>query len=63
MKTQVQLLERDLIVDALKCSGGNMAAAARELGIHRTTLQRKIRRLGLQLPPEDGRSRRPDDAN
>ena len=32
-------------------------AAARELGIHRTTLQRKIRKLGVTPPALDGRSR------
>jgi PAS domain S-box-containing protein len=56
-------LEADYIRQVLRRHRGNRSAAARELGIHRTTLQRKIRRLGLQLPPEDGRSRRPDDAN
>jgi PAS domain S-box-containing protein len=56
-------LEADYIRQVLRRHRGNRAAAARELGIHRTTLQRKIRRLGLQLPPEDGRSRRRDDAN
>jgi transcriptional regulator of acetoin/glycerol metabolism len=36
----------------------NRTAAARELGIHKTTLHRKIRHLGLELPPVDGRSAR-----
>jgi len=30
----------------------------RELGIHKTTLHRKIRHLGIDLPPVDGRSAR-----
>ena len=50
-------LEADYIRQVLRRHGGHRAAAARELGIHRTTLQRKIRRLGLELPPRDGRSR------
>ncbi len=35
----------------------NRSAAAAELGIHKTTLLRKIRKLGITLPPVDGRSR------
>jgi PAS domain S-box-containing protein len=51
-------LEAQLIREALERHGFNRTAAARELGIHRATLFKKIRRLGLQLPGEDGRSRR-----
>lgn len=40
-------LERRAIESALRKHGGNRAAAARELGIHRTTLWRKMRRYGL----------------
>ncbi len=50
-------LEADYIRQVLRRHQGNRGAAARELGIHRTTLQRKIRRLGLDLPPGDGRRR------
>ena len=32
-------------------------AAARELGIHKATLFKKIRKLGIELPDVDGRSR------
>ena len=35
-----------------------MKKEARELGIHKTTLHRKISRLGIDLPPKDGRSSR-----
>jgi PAS domain S-box-containing protein len=40
----------------------NRQETARELGIHKTTLHRKIRRLGIKLPPTDGRAarRKPD---
>jgi transcriptional regulator with PAS, ATPase and Fis domain len=37
--------ERKLILEALKQTNGNRTAAARKLGIHRTTLFRKMRRL------------------
>jgi len=47
LKAQVNLLERDLIVDALKCSSGNMASAARQLGITPRMIRYKIRNLGI----------------
>jgi transcriptional regulator with PAS, ATPase and Fis domain len=34
----------------------NRAATAEAMGIHKATLHRKIRKLGIELPPEDGRS-------
>jgi len=40
-------VEARLIVEALDRNGGNRLATARELGIHKTTLWRKMRRLGL----------------
>ena len=40
--------ERDLIIRALRESGGNRTQAARSLGISRRTLHRKIRRYGLE---------------
>jgi len=50
-------LEARFIRDVLARNSWNRTATARELGIHKTTLHRKIRRLGLELPPVDGRSR------
>lgn len=44
------------IMAALERSGGNRQAAADELGMHKSTLFRKIRQLGLKLPEQDGRS-------
>jgi PAS domain S-box-containing protein len=49
-------LEARLIRDVLERKGWNRGEAARELGIHKTTLYRRIRRLGIQLPKVDGRS-------
>jgi len=46
------------ILAALERNQWNRAATARELGIHKTTLWRKIARLGIELPDEDGRSHR-----
>jgi PAS domain S-box-containing protein len=40
-------IERDLIARALERHAGRTAAAAKELGIHRSTLWRKIKRYGL----------------
>ena len=44
------------IVDAVRRHDGNRAAAARELGINPSTLFRKVKALGIELPPSDGRS-------
>ncbi len=50
-------LEADYIRQALRRHRGHRGEVARELGIHRTTLQRKMRKLGIRVPPGDGRSR------
>ncbi|HUT54329.1 MAG TPA: sigma 54-interacting transcriptional regulator [bacterium] len=52
------LMDAQLIRSALARNSGNRLAAARELGIHKSTLFRKIKELGLDLPEEDGRSRK-----
>jgi len=49
-------IEADAIVTALKRNDWHRQAAADELGIHKTTLFRKIASLGIVLPEEDGRS-------
>ena len=41
--------ERQLIIDALDRHGWRRDAAARSLGINRTTLYKKIKRLGMDL--------------
>ncbi|MBN2489485.1 MAG: sigma 54-interacting transcriptional regulator [Planctomycetes bacterium] len=50
-------LEVQAIREALERHGGNRMAAARELGMHKSTLFRKVRRLGIELTGKDGRSR------
>jgi PAS domain S-box-containing protein len=44
------MLDAQAIQIALERHQGNRAAAARELGIHKTTLFRRIKKLGLVLP-------------
>ncbi len=53
--------EAQFIRDALERHGWHREATARDLGIHKATLFKKIRRLGIDLPDVDGRSRRPPD--
>jgi len=54
-------IDAQAIRAALERHGGNRAAAARELGVHKTTLFRKINALGLALPavtPQPARERK-----
>jgi len=51
--------EARAIQDALAACGYNRQQAARALGLHKSTLFRKIRALGIALPEQDGRSRDP----
>ena len=50
--------EAESILQALERNNFNRLAAARDLGIHKSTLFRKIKKLGLVLPDTDGRSGR-----
>ena len=50
-------LEGHFILEALRRNGWNREQTARELGMHKTTLWRKVKRLGLKLPSKDGRNR------
>lgn len=49
-------LERLYILEALARNRWNRLATAQELGIHKSTLFRKIKSLGIELPDKDGRS-------
>ncbi len=52
----LKAMERLLITDALRRTGGHRTAAARQLGIDPSTLFRKVKALGIKLPGVDGRS-------
>ena len=52
-----RMLDAHAIRAALERNNFNRAAAARELGIHKTTLFRRIKKLGIELPEQDGRSK------
>ncbi|RPJ42850.1 MAG: PAS domain S-box protein [Candidatus Latescibacterota bacterium] len=56
MRAAHDLLDAQTIRAALERSSYNRSAAARELGIHKTTLFRRIKRLGLSFPGRVGRS-------
>lgn len=57
IRSSHDILDAEAIWSALERNGYNRQAAARELGIHKTTLFRRIKRLGIELPESDGRSR------
>jgi PAS domain S-box-containing protein len=52
--------EAAFLAEELARHHGNRTETAAALGMHRTTLQRKIRELGLELPSQDGRHRHDD---
>ena len=55
LRERVELFERDMIVDALKRTYGNMAAAARDLQTTARMLRYRVKNLGVDC----GRFRRP----
>jgi len=58
LAAEISEREAQLIRDALERHGWHREAAARDLGIHKATLFKKIRKLRIELPDIDGRSRR-----
>ncbi|MGE0813383.1 MAG: nitric oxide reductase transcriptional regulator NorR [Vicinamibacterales bacterium] len=48
LRHQLEAFERRLILDAVARHGGNWAAAARALGMHRSNLHHRATRLGLR---------------
>ena len=57
MRSARELLDAQAISSALARNANSRLAAARELGIHKSTLFRKIKKLGIVLPDKNGRSR------
>ncbi len=51
-------LEAQFLTTALERNNWNRTAVAKELGIHKTTLYRKIHKLNITLPDMDGRNSR-----
>jgi PAS domain S-box-containing protein len=58
LAAQTRAAETQAIRTALEHHGFNRLAAARALGLHKSTLFRKIKDLGIDLPEPDGRTRR-----
>ena len=54
LKRLVENYERRLIIEALERVGGNQRRAALELGVLPTTLNEKMRRLGLRACDRSG---------
>jgi PAS domain S-box-containing protein len=55
MEAALQSTEARVIMDALEHNRFNRLAAARELGIHKSTLFRKMKALGMKPPQRAGR--------
>lgn len=58
LESAKRVAEEHSIIAALKRNRFNRAAVARELGIHKTTLYRKMKELEIPLPEQNGRTPR-----
>jgi PAS domain S-box-containing protein len=58
LESTMKALESQAIREALERNRYNRLAAARDLGMHKSTLFRKLKALGISLPPGGGRPRR-----
>lgn len=58
LRSARDILDGQAIRTALERNACNRVAAARMLGIHKTTLFRQMKRLGITPPNQDGRKRR-----
>jgi PAS domain S-box-containing protein len=58
MRSAHDILDTQAIRAALERNAFNRLAAARDLGIHKTTLYRRMKKLGILLPEPDGRTPR-----
>ena len=55
INTAVRMIEIQTIHDALKRNNFNRLKTSKELGIHKSTLFRKLKRLGITLPPKNSK--------
>jgi PAS domain S-box-containing protein len=53
----IETMEKNIILETLKKNNWHRKATAAQMGIHPSTLWRKIKRLNLKIPEQDGRSR------
>lgn len=58
MAETMEACQAQAIREAVERNRGNRLAAARELGMHKSTFFRKVRLLGIELPEQDGRTHR-----
>jgi DNA-binding NtrC family response regulator len=58
LQDSVEILERSMIAAALARYRGNQSAASKHLGIHRNTLQRKLREYEINRKPVAREARR-----
>jgi len=56
LRTFHRAAEAEIIREALERNHYNRLAAAKELGMHKSTLFRKLKKLQLDLPAQDGRT-------
>jgi transcriptional regulator with PAS, ATPase and Fis domain len=57
LERRLQTVEAHIIRQALRRNKYNRLATARSLGLHKTTLFRKMKALGVEFPERDGRRR------
>ena len=57
MEGALKSTEARVILDALKRNNYNRLVTARKLDMHKSTLYRKIKKLGIKLPEVDGRAK------
>jgi transcriptional regulator with PAS, ATPase and Fis domain len=53
----IETIEKEIILETLRKNNWNRKAAAKQMGIHPSTLWRKIKRLNLKTPGQNGRSK------
>ncbi|MBU1565281.1 MAG: sigma 54-interacting transcriptional regulator, partial [Proteobacteria bacterium] len=58
ISTSIRATEKEVILGALRQHGYNRLAAAKALGIHKSTLFRKLKKYSIILPEVDGRTGR-----